>query len=82
MRDTTAVGLIWDQRRHTSSYVVRYVDSDFASHPNNRRSLTCYILALSSCAISWKVILQLMSTFSTTKEEGIAVANIVKEAIC
>jgi hypothetical protein len=54
---TTNVGLVYDRGSDISSSVIGYVDSNYASDLNKRRSLTSFVFTLSGCAISWKATL-------------------------
>ncbi|KAG8501075.1 hypothetical protein CXB51_003199 [Gossypium anomalum] len=61
--------------------VIGYVDTDFARDLDRRRSLTCYVITIGGCAISWKATLQTIVVFSTTEAEYMAITEACKEAI-
>nr|CAD1824769.1 unnamed protein product [Ananas comosus var. bracteatus] len=61
--------------------VVGYVDSDFASDLNRRRSLLSYVFSIGGCAVSWKASLQPIVALSTTEAEYIAMTEGVKKAM-
>jgi hypothetical protein len=54
---TTDVGLVYDKGSGISFSAIDYVDSNYASDLDKRRSLTGFVFTLSRCAISWKVTL-------------------------
>ena len=65
----------------TRDGVVGYVDSDFASDFDKRRSLTRYVFIVGGCAISWKTALQTTVALSTTETEYMTITQACKEAI-
>lgn len=56
LRGTADIGLLYGVS-NPGNQVVGYVDSDFASDHDKRRSLTGYVFTLSGSAISWKTTL-------------------------
>ena len=60
---------------------VGYVDSDFGGDLNKRRSLTCYVLIVGNCPVSWKATLQPTIALSTTKVEYMVAIEAIKEAM-
>ena len=58
-----------------------YVDADYASNRDNRRSTTSYIFMTNQNCISWKVQLQPVVALSTTEAEFMATTEAFKEAI-
>ena len=81
MRGTANIGLVYDRVSTDSGSVIGYVDSDFASDLDERKSLTGYVFTLSGSVISWKSTLQSTVALSTTKVEYMAATEAVKEAI-
>ena len=65
----------------TDEGLVGYVDSDFATDLDKRRSLTGYVFTVSGCAISWKATLQGVVAQSTTEAEYMAIAEACKESV-
>eukprot|EP00253_Pinus_taeda_P009242 PITA_09242 len=61
--------------------VCGYVDADYASDLDKRRSTTGYVFTLASGAISWMSNLQETIALSTTEAEYIAASDASKEAI-
>ncbi|KAE8721159.1 hypothetical protein F3Y22_tig00016637pilonHSYRG00027 [Hibiscus syriacus] len=61
--------------------VVGYVDSDYASDLDNRRSMTGYVFTLGGGPICWKSTVQSIVALSTTETEYMAVAEAAKEAL-
>ena len=51
----------------TRDGVVGYVDSDFASDFDKRKSLTGYVFTIDGCTINWKAPLPTTVTLSTTE---------------
>lgn len=52
LRGTTNVGLMFDKTGGLDGCTVGFIDSDYASDHDRRRSLTSYVFTLSSCAVS------------------------------
>jgi hypothetical protein len=73
--------LIWcnDRGSGIGSNVIGYVDSDYASDLDKRRSLRGYVFTLPGCAISWKATLQPTIALSTTEVEYMAAVEVVKK---
>ncbi|KAA3484772.1 Retrovirus-related Pol polyprotein from transposon TNT 1-94 [Gossypium australe] len=67
--------------RRSSKVLVGFVDSDYASDLDKRRSLTSYLFVFGKCAISWKVMLQAIVTLLTTEAEYMTIIEAVKETI-
>ncbi|XP_060190311.1 G-type lectin S-receptor-like serine/threonine-protein kinase At5g24080 [Lycium barbarum] len=55
--------------RNEGFSILGYVDSDFASDLDRRRSITGYIITLAGSAISWKATLQSIVALSATEVE-------------
>ncbi|GKV31446.1 hypothetical protein SLEP1_g40131 [Rubroshorea leprosula] len=81
LRGTIDVGLVYDRSANPNGNVVRFVDSDFASDLEKRRSTTRYVFTLSGCAISWKATLQSTIALSRTEAKYMAITEAVKEAL-
>ena len=58
-----------------------YVDVDFASDIDSRKSITEFVFTLGGIAISWVSNLQKIVTLSTTEAEYVAATEIGKEMI-
>ena len=58
-----------------------YVDADFASDIDSRKSTTEFIFTLGGTAILWASNLQKIVTFSTTETEYVAATEAKKEMI-
>ena len=65
----------------TTPRVTAYVDSDYASNPENRRSVTGYAFVLCGGLISWASRRQKTVAQSSVEAEYMAMAEGVKEAI-
>lgn len=64
-----------------SKFTVRgYVDSDFMSDSDKRKSTTGYVFALAG-AVSWVLKLQIVLALSTTNAKYMAAKQACKEAI-
>ena len=76
---TTYIGLIYD---YSSSVLdlVGYVDSDYNSDRDKRRSIFSYFFTIDGCCVSWKSQLQSVVALSTTEVEYIVVTKAIKEA--
>ena len=64
-----------------SSNLIGYVDADWASDPNDRRSITGYVFTLAGTAISWSSKRQHSVALSSTEAEYMAATHATKEAI-
>ncbi|CAL9003877.1 unnamed protein product, partial [Prunus brigantina] len=62
-------------------FSIGYVDSDFASDLDKRRSTTGYVFTMAKVPICWRSILQPIVALSTTEAEYMAVAKAIREAI-
>ncbi|MCO5588628.1 hypothetical protein L7F22_042585 [Adiantum nelumboides] len=58
-----------------------YVDSDYASCVDNRKSTIGWIYTFAGSAISWSSVLQDCTSISTTEAEYVALSEACKEAI-
>ncbi|XP_062076259.1 secreted RxLR effector protein 161-like [Humulus lupulus] len=65
LKGTINYGLIY-KRRQGDIQLTGYVDSDFASNQDLRRSLTSYVYPVSENCVSWKSQLQQVIASSTT----------------
>ncbi|CAM8934441.1 unnamed protein product [Rhodiola kirilowii] len=61
--------------------IVGYVDSDYASNKDNRKSTTFFFFTWDENCISWKSQLQSIVALSSTEAEYISATEAVKEAI-
>ncbi|XP_062114798.1 secreted RxLR effector protein 161-like [Humulus lupulus] len=80
LKATTQYGLVFRKTR-MKAQLEGYVDADYASNKDTRKSLTSYCFLLNSCCISWKSQLQPIVVLSTTEAEFIATTEAFKEAI-
>ena len=78
---TIDVGLVFERSDTFNQYAIDYVDSDYASDLDNRRTTTGYVFTLSRTPISWKSTLQSIFSLSTTEVEYMALTTVVKTAI-
>ncbi|CAM8954218.1 unnamed protein product [Rhodiola kirilowii] len=77
---TTYIGLMF--AKHGSEHdLYGYVDSDFASNKDNRKSTTSFFYTWAGNCISWKSQLQSVVALSSTEAEYIAATEAAKEAI-
>ncbi|CAM8999623.1 unnamed protein product [Rhodiola kirilowii] len=77
---TRNLGLIFGQ--HTASLELQcFVDSDYASNKDNRKSTTAFFFTWAGNCISWKAQLQSIVALSSTEAEYIAAVEASKEAL-
>ena len=80
LKGTSKYGLIY-QRDPGKVVLNGYVDADYASNKDNRRSTTAYVFVLNKSCISWKSQQQQVVALSTTESEFMATTEAFKEAI-
>jgi hypothetical protein len=68
-------------RGGSETHPLAYVDADWASDTNDRRSITGYVFLMSSGAVSWSSKKQTSVALSSTEAEYMAAAAATKEAI-
>ncbi|KAL5548340.1 hypothetical protein UlMin_003571 [Ulmus minor] len=81
VKGTTDLGLVYEKKNGTKLALEGFVDSNYASNKDNRRSTTSYCFCLNGCCISWKTQLQPIVALSTTEAEYIAATEAIKEAL-
>ncbi|CAM8953528.1 unnamed protein product [Rhodiola kirilowii] len=74
------LGLCYSNRAAVSE-LIGYVDADFASDRDRRKSNTSYVFTLSGNCIVWKSRLQPLVAQSTTESEYVAICDACKEAV-
>jgi hypothetical protein len=77
---TVDFGLVFGPHTSTSE-LYGYVDSDFASNKDNRKSTTSYVYTWCGNCVSWKSQQQSIVALSSTEAEYIAATEASKEAI-
>ncbi|KAE8708925.1 Serine/threonine-protein kinase HT1 [Hibiscus syriacus] len=80
LKGTVGHGIIFGSQRD-NPLVVGYVDSDYASDLDNRRSTTGYVFTIGGGPICWKSTVQSVVALSTTEAEYMAAAEAAKEAL-
>ncbi|XP_062080405.1 secreted RxLR effector protein 161-like [Humulus lupulus] len=80
LKETSNLGLKFD-KTGLKTHLEGYVDADYASNRDTRKSITSYCFQLNGCCISWKVQLQQVVALSTTEAEFMATTEIFKEAV-
>lgn len=78
LKGTISMGLCFGGERCQLS---GFVDSDYASDLDRRRSTTGYVFRIFGAPVSWRSVLQATVALSTTEAEYMAVAEGVKEAL-
>lgn len=59
-----------------------FVDADYASDLDKRRSPIGYLFSLFENVVNWKASLQHIVALSTTESKYVALTKAIKEAIC
>ncbi|XP_062119100.1 secreted RxLR effector protein 161-like [Humulus lupulus] len=80
IKSTPKVGLCY-KKSGNQIHLEGFVDEDYASNKDNRKSLTSYYILLHRCCISWKSQLQNEVALSKTEVEYIATTEAFKEEI-
>ncbi|CAM8876419.1 unnamed protein product [Rhodiola kirilowii] len=77
---TKGLGLVYKDHEPKVG-IVGYVDSDYASNRDNRKSTTAFYFTWNGNCVSWKSQLQPIVALSSTEAEYIAATEAAKEAI-
>ena len=82
LHGTRSTGICFERNdKGIEKFSIGYVDSDFASDLDKRRSTTGYVFTMANGPICWRSILQPTVALSTTEAEYMAMAEAIKEAI-
>jgi hypothetical protein len=82
LHGTRNIGICFEgNNEEIDKFSIGYVDSDFASDLDKRRSTTGYVFTMAKGPICWRSILQPTVALSTTEAEYMAMAEAIKEAI-
>jgi hypothetical protein len=66
-------------RKPTSLTIESFVDSDYATNKDNRRSVTGYLVTVGGALVSWQSKLQKNVALSSTEAEYVAMSNCATE---
>ena len=66
-------------RMPSDSRVVAYVDADYASDRNDRKSISGYLVTIGGCLVSWQSKKQTGVTLSSTESEFVAMSMVATE---
>ncbi|CAM8943782.1 unnamed protein product [Rhodiola kirilowii] len=80
LSSTVKLGLVFSDF-DSQHDITGYVDSDYVSNKDNRKSTTSFFFTWAGNCISWKSQLQSIVALSSTEAEYIAATEAVKEAI-
>jgi hypothetical protein len=61
--------------------LIGWVDSDFGSDPDKRKSMTGYLMSLNDCTISWRSSRQEEVTLRNSDPEFVAVSQVDQEVV-
>ena len=61
--------------------LIGWVDSDFGSDPDTRKSMTGYLMSLNGCGISWRSSRQGGVTLSSSEAEFVVASQAVQEVV-
>ena len=81
LRGTTNVVLVYNKASTISSNVFGFLDFDYASDLDKRKSMIGYIFTLSGCAINWKATIQSTIALFTIETKYMEEIEEVKDAI-
>ena len=81
LKGTTYIGLIYNKSSGTRSNVKGFVDSDYTSSLDRRKSLTNYVFTILGCVISWKEISQFIFSLSIIEAEHMTSTKGVKQTL-
>ena len=81
LRGTSDTQLTFSGRDKSTQSPICYADADWASDPNDRRSISGYTFVFCGGAISWSSWKQHSTALSSTEAEYMAASNATKEAL-
>ncbi|HEX4706357.1 MAG TPA: reverse transcriptase domain-containing protein, partial [Candidatus Udaeobacter sp.] len=81
LRGSSSKRLVFQRGSPNGTTLQGYVDADWASDVNDRKSTTGFVFMLGGCAISWGSKKQATIALSSTEAEYIAAAISAKEAV-
>lgn len=81
VKGTISYGLVYTIKILSEPKLVGYVDANYATDSNRRRSLSRVVFMLFENTVSWKSNLQPVVALSTTETEYMAATEGVKEAL-
>lgn len=81
LKGTLKYRLKFDCSENKTSEIVGYADADWASNPDDRRSVTGYVFLKNGTAISWATKRQATVALSTTESEYMAMSMAAQEAL-
>ena len=82
LRGTYNEGITYcDPGEERRNKLTGWVDSDFAAHPDTRKSMTRYLLRLNDGAVSWRSSRQGGVTLSSAEAEFVAASQAGQEAV-
>lgn len=79
LKGTSKLGLKYKVSKDDRRGVVGYVDEDFATDLDRKRSLTRYLFIVHGSVLSWKASLQHVVALTTTESEYIATTEAVEK---
>ncbi len=71
----------FDPGDETKNTLIGWVDSDFGSDPDTRKSMTGYLMSLNEGAISWRSSRQGGVTLSSSEAEFVAASQAGQEVV-
>jgi hypothetical protein len=82
LRGTYEDGLVYsDPGPKRRNVLAGWVDSDYASDPDNRKSVTGYVLSMNNAPVSWKAKRQDCVTLSSAEAEYVAASMCGQEVV-
>lgn len=75
------VGIVYGGTRQWPVDIIGYTDADWASNPNDRKSISGYVFLLGGGAISWSSKKQTTVALSSTEAEYMAATHAARHAI-
>ena len=81
LKATSNMGIQYAGTEESEIRLIGYVDADWATNPDDRRSVTGYIFFLAGGPISWSTQRQKTTALSSTESEYMALSAAVQEAI-
>ena len=81
LKGTKSLGMVYRKSNSSMINVSAYVDSDFASDPTDRKSISGFLIRMNNNMVCWSSKKQSVVALSSTEAEYVAMANCITECL-